>query len=383
MRILRIADVSDARTGGMSRVMLCPGDHMRAMGHEVDYLLQNDLQVPGPRKLRNRITLPLAIPHIVRQRIRHLQQYDVVDIHEPAAAGYCFLRRLWKELPPVVVSSQGVERRHQLAELSYREQHSLPRSVFLRHFRVTVFQSIFAIRNCDHVICSNSQDTKFLQSIGIPETKISQVNNGVDEEFLTAGMSGKRTGAGVGVLFMGTWILRKGIRELVFAMSKIMERHPQVSLTIAGCALPKEAILQEFLPGFHHRITVIRHLSEKPDLVELYRRHAILVLPSFFEGQPLVMLEAAAMGLAIITTSVCGMVDFISDGRNGLLVPVGDGRALARSLEKLMLDSELVRKLGESGRRSVQSYTWRHSAETILSAYEQAIQTKEEGKRRL
>lgn len=378
MRILRIADVEGARTGGMSRVTLCPGDHMRAMGHEVDYLLKNDLRVSGPAKLRNRITLPLAIPQIVRQRIRARRQYDVVDIHEPAAAGYCFLRGVWKELPPVVVSSQGVERRHQLAELFYRRQHSLPISVSLRYFRMTVIESLFAIRNCDHVICSNSEDTKYLQSIGVSDKKITQADNGVDEEFLTAGISQKPKGAGVRVLFMGTWILRKGIRELVFAMSQVMAKHPDVSLTVAGCLLPKETVLQEFAPHFHPRITVIPHLSEKQALVDLYRHHAILLLPSFFEGQPLVMLEAAAMGLAIVTTSICGMADFISDGRNGLSIPVGDAQALTNSLQRLVTDPELVKRLGESSRRTVQAYTWRRCAETIITAYEQAIATAEE-----
>jgi glycosyltransferase involved in cell wall biosynthesis len=49
-----------------------------------------------------------------------------------------------------------------------------------------------------------------------------------------------------------------------------------------------------------------------------------LVLPSFYEGQPLSMIEAATQGLAIVTTNVCGMKDFLTHEVDGLLLPVGD-----------------------------------------------------------
>jgi hypothetical protein len=88
MRILRIADVSDSRAAGMSRVTLCPGDEMRAMGHQVDYLLNKDLLVGGWAKLRNRLIMPLAIPRIIRRRIKEKQKYDVVFIHEPSSDVY-------------------------------------------------------------------------------------------------------------------------------------------------------------------------------------------------------------------------------------------------------------------------------------------------------
>lgn len=373
MRILRIADVSAARDGGMSRVILCQGDHMRTMGHEVDYLLKDGLRLSAKGKLRNWLMLPAAIPNIVSRRIKSGLIYDVVDIHEPAAAGYCLLRKVSNGFPPVVVFSHGLERRHQLAELYYRQQHNLPISPSLRFLRLTVAESLFSIRSCDHVITLSSEDRRYLERIGIPKAKITQANNGVGEEFLKAGTAQKPRTDDVRVLFMGTWILRKGTRELVVAMSRVMEKYPNVSLTVAGCSFPKEHVLKEFPQSFYERIKVIPHLSEKQALIDVYRQHNILALPSFFEGQPLVMLEAAAMGLAVVTTSICGMADFISDGKNGLLVPVGDSEALARSLERLIHDPALANRLGENGRLTAQTYSWKRSAETVVGAYEQAI----------
>jgi glycosyltransferase involved in cell wall biosynthesis len=79
------------------------------------------------------------------------------------------------------------------------------------------------------------------------------------------------------------------------------------------------------------------------------------------------------MGLAIVTTNICGMADFIEDGINGLTVPVGDFESLAQSLNRLVENETLARYLGEAARQKVQSYTWQSSAEKIAKAYQQAI----------
>lgn len=375
MRILRIADIAEGRTGGMARVLHCTGDRMRAMGHQVDDLFRKDLPIAGPASLRQRLLLPIALPRIVRQRIRAGQSYDVVEIHEPIAAPYCFLRSFWPELPPAVVFSHGLEQRHQQAELAYRHQQGLPISLPLRYLRLTVLQSNYAIRHCQQLICLNTEDATCAQQIGLPATRISPISNGVEEVFLAAGRA--RAAEKLpppNLLFMGAWILRKGIRELVAAVSPILQQHPQVTLTIAGCGQSPETILSAFANPLQAQITVIPHLASNEALIDLYRQHSILVLPSYFEGQPLVMLEAAAMGLAIVTTQTCGMADFITPDGNGLLIPIGDALALESCLKRLVETPALIHQLGSAAQLTVQSYTWQRSAEMILTAYQRAIE---------
>ena len=85
-------------------------------------------------------------------------------------------------------------------------------------------------------------------------------------------------------------------------------------------------------------------------LAALYHEHAVFAFPSTFEGQPLVLLEAAASGLAIATTRTCGMKDFVSDGQNGLLVEVGDAEGFARAVSRLVESAGLAAELGRAAR---------------------------------
>ena len=83
-----------------------------------------------------------------------------------------------------------------------------------------------------------------------------------------------------------------------------MQRYPSLKFTIAGCGCDANTVLAEFTETLCSRIQVIPMLSSSEELIEIYRQHSILVLPSYFEWQPLTMLEAAAMRLAIVTTNI-------------------------------------------------------------------------------
>ncbi|WP_373529151.1 glycosyltransferase family 4 protein [Nostoc sp.] len=373
MRILRISTATNNRTGGMSRAMYCAGDALIAMGHQVDYLFGEHWQVSNSVYLR-RLAVPLQIPALIYSLAQKGKQYDIVEIHEPLAAPYCFNRKINKNLPPVVVFSHGLEKRNQLAELAYRQQKYLPVSLPLRFLRITVLQAMYGLRHCDHVICLNSEDIAYLQQIGVAKNRITQADNGVESQFLLAGaVLAQANLSRSGILFLGSWVLRKGTLDLVPAISQVMQRHPSLQFTIAGCGFDADTVLTDFAEDIRSRIQVIPKLSSNEKLIEIYRQHSILVLPSYFEGQPLTMLEAAAMGLVIVTTNICGMADFIENGINGMTVPVGDIESLTQSLDHLVSNPALAQCLGEAAREKVQAYTWKSAAKKIAKAYQQAI----------
>jgi len=79
----------------------------------------------------------------------------------------------------------------------------------------------------------------------------------------------------------------------------------------------------------------------------------VLALPTYREGFPNVPLEAAAAGVPVVTTTATGAVDSIRPGTTGILVPVGDHKALANALELLIADPFVARSMGEAGRKWV------------------------------
>ena len=85
----------------------------------------------------------------------------------------------------------------------------------------------------------------------------------------------------------------------------------------------------------------------------LYTSVDIFVLPSYREGLPKSLLEAAACGVALVASDVPGCRDVIDDGANGLLVPPGQPEALAQAILRLMRDAELRRQLGAAARGKV------------------------------
>ena len=88
MRILRVADVPDNRSGGMSRFTRFMGDELIRGGHQVDFLFHDDLRLRVPGRAR-RFLVPMRIVQLIRERLVAGRSYDAVEIHEPSAAAYC------------------------------------------------------------------------------------------------------------------------------------------------------------------------------------------------------------------------------------------------------------------------------------------------------
>lgn len=374
MRILRIAYVSNNRTGGMSRTMYCTGDILNAKGHQVDYLFAESFQATRS-SFWQKLMVPLQVPKSIDRLARDGKKYDVVEIHEPLAAPYCIAKQIRKDLPPVVLFSYGIQKRNRQATIAYNKQKNLPIPLSLRYVDVLTVQSTYGLRHANHIICSNSEDIAYVKQMGVPESRLTQHHSGVEPEFILAGNAAvKSDRPRSGILFLGTWSLRKGKLDIIPAVSQVMQRHSSLSFTVAGCSLDPDILLAEFAPDLRHRIKVIPYLSSNEESIELYRQNSIFVLPSYFEGQPLVAIEAAAMGLAIVTTNICGMADFIENGVDGLTIPVGDVAALTDSLERLASDELLARRLGCSANQKAQKYTWASAAEKIALAYERAIE---------
>ena len=95
---------------------------------------------------------------------------------------------------------------------------------------------------------------------------------------------------------------------------------------------------------------IIEFLGYRTDIPNIFSRTNLVVLPSYREGLPKVLMEAAACGRAIITTDVPGCRDAIEPNVTGLLVPVGDAKALANAIEKLLSDAALRQSMGAAGR---------------------------------
>jgi len=112
--------------------------------------------------------------------------------------------------------------------------------------------------------------------------------------------------------------------------------------------------------------------NRSPELRELYQSAGIFVFPSEAENFPIVLLEAMAAGLAIITTEGTGCAEVVGDA--GLLVPVRDSKAISLALRRLIDNPELRRSLGAAARRRIEErFTWAAVARRYVEEYGQHL----------
>jgi glycosyltransferase involved in cell wall biosynthesis len=143
----------------------------------------------------------------------------------------------------------------------------------------------------------------------------------------------------------------KGIREFVEAASIIKKRGVDARFVLVGgldsgnpTSIP-EAQLEHWV-----KEGMVEWWGHKKDMVEVLSQADIACLPSYREGLPKSLLEAAACGLPIVTTNVPGCREVVEDGKQGLLVPARDMNALADALTKLIADPVLRARMGASAR---------------------------------
>ena len=161
------------------------------------------------------------------------------------------------------------------------------------------------------------------------------------------------------LLSVGYWDpWRKGRRYIVAMFEDLHQFYPDLTLTMAGTVVDEQTILSEFSESARKKVTVISKANEL-ELIGLYHSHDIFVLPSLFEGMPLVMLEAMAAGLACVTTNNNGMKDLITHGETGLLVERRDVPGLIAAVRSVIDNPSLRHQLGEAAYlRMKNDYTW-------------------------
>src|SRR5690606_21129919 len=115
---------------------------------------------------------------------------------------------------------------------------------------------------------------------------------------------------------------------------------------------------------------VVQCLGERKDVAQLYQQAHIVVLPSYREGLPKSLVEAAACGRAVVTTDVPGCRDAITPDVTGLLVPVRDVRALADAVLSLARDDGRRKAMGHAGRELAENeFDIRKVAQVHLGLY--------------
>ena len=205
------------------------------------------------------------------------------------------------------------------------------------------------------VIFQNADDLAELVDAGIVERERCHLirGSGVDTEKFQPTRAPRGDGE-IRVLFASRLIAEKGVNELVAAMEQVVREQPGAMLWLAGepyaqnptSLTAAELRLLDGLPW-------VKRLGHVDDVDRLLSEVDIVALPSYREGTPKILLEAAACGLPIVATDIAGCRGVVADGVNGFLVPVRAVEPLAAALGRLCGDAEARQAMGARGRQIV------------------------------
>lgn len=188
---------------------------------------------------------------------------------------------------------------------------------------------------------------------------------------LRAEVSGTpRDGAPLRVLCVGRLVPEKGALVLLEAMAELKRRGVEVVAVLVGDG-PDRGELEHAARrlGVSRQLTFTGPLTGSRVAV-LYREVDVFCLPSFSEGLPVVLMEAMANELPVVTTRIAGVTELVDDGVSGLLAPPGRADAIADAIERLAADPQLRARLGSAGReRVLRDYDVRRSAERLESLF--------------
>ena len=236
-----------------------------------------------------------------------------------------------------------------------------------------------SLRASDVVVTVSNPLKKFLANSGISETKIRIIYNAIDKDELKPNLSPeevrnrysiKDEDKLVGVI--GRLSPEKGQAVFLHAFKKVVEKVPFAKAIIIGDGQEKERLMN-FCSDNGLRDKVI-FSGYQNNIANVYQIMDLIVLPSFSEGLPNVILEAMAFKIPVIATSVGGVPEVITDGLNGLLVPPGNSDLMAEKIIELQGNKRESENIGENGYRSLYPrFSPEHRSDQILTLYEELL----------
>ena len=287
--------------------------------------------------------------------IDRLKNYDIIHFHELDFSFPFFSFPIKK---PKIIHSHGIF-------YDFFERHHISR---------------FLLKHLAHlyIVISKKMKKEFM-ALGISENKIVHLPNSVDTD-LFAPKGQKEDNL---LLFVGRISGGKGLHILIKSLQHIKER---IRLIVIGPPDQNVNYFQNILKmieeenqrGEHE----IKYLGAKDqnELVKWYQKASLFILPSFFEGFPVTILEALACETPVIATRVGGIPEIIKNNETGILISPNNPKSLAEAIQHLLENKDLRYKMGREGRKYVMKW---HSIENVCkklcAIYEQLIDANKFG----
>jgi glycosyltransferase involved in cell wall biosynthesis len=302
------------------------------------------IELPMGRRSVNPIMESITLLRVVR--LYRQVKPDLVHhfTHKPLIYGS--IAASWVGVPAVVNAVTGLGYIFIDEGMRTRMLRVMLRPLFKRAFlhsnEVVVFQ------------VEDDQDLFIDQGLIAPEKAVLIAGSGVDLDRFA--MLPQPAGSPV-VMVASRMLWSKGIREFVEAAKRLKVDHPELRFVLVGRPdRGNPSSIPESKLRAWHDAGVVEWWGHRDDMPQVYGQAHIVVLPSYTEGIPRNLIEAAAVGRPIVASDLPGCRQVVEHGRNGLIVPLRDAEALAQALQRLLSDPDERARMGRHGRSIMEQH---------------------------
>jgi starch synthase len=318
----------------------------------------------GWRKLNRTEKFELAVQTLSTNLATVCDKIDSDVVHTHTWYGHFagFLAKMLYNIPFIATS-------HTIEALRPWKEDSLGRGYYLSNWLERT-----GIESADKIIAvSEAMKEDVLKHFNVSENKIEVIHNGVDInkwQYTPLG-SGLKKAYDIEddyVLFVGRPTLQKGMEYLVDAADEI-----KVQVVMAAVGSDSSEYEERMAARVKSRKNVlwIRKLLSEEEYIQLYSGARVFVCPSIYEPFGIVNLEAMACQVPVVASAVGGITEIVIPEVTGLLIQPGDPKQIADSVNRVLRDRGLAKRLGESGRRRVEEcFSWTAIAQRTKGVYE-------------
>jgi len=381
LNILMISDVFFPRVNGVSTSIQTFTESLLAEGHKVtliapEYPQQHQADFPVIRIPSSKLPFDLEDRLMSKRKISKLlvqlesQQFDILHIQTPFVAHYAGIYLAKKLGIPCVVSY------HTYFE-AYFEKYlpGLP-SGLLR--KVARKYSASQCNQVNGIISPSNQMLAKLREYGA-ESEAAVIPTGLKlEQYQYEGESNFRSKYNIDeddqvLLYVGRVAHEKNIPFLIDVFAEIVEANNDVKFVIAGEG-PAQKSLQNRVEvlGLEEQVIFVGYLDRETELVDCYQSADIFVFSSETETQGLVLLEAMACNLPVVSVASMGSKDVLIDGE-GCLISKLDTEEFSQKVLSLLTDPSYAKYLAEAGKRYVSQWSTGDKAKDLLGFYHATI----------
>ncbi|MBN1920075.1 MAG: glycosyltransferase [Anaerolineae bacterium] len=223
----------------------------------------------------------------------------------------------------------------------------------------------WVLRKADAVTCVSAQLAETARLLGANPKRVAVAHWGIDTRIYSAGSADadlrQQIAPGFGPVILSIRALRPVYNPLTLAKAipGVLKQHPEAYFIIRTYAADAE-ILKQFqqhivFSGATNHVTYLGELDDEPGIAALYRLADIAISIPASDGTPISVLEAMACGAAPIVSDLPSLKEWITDGENGLLVPVGDAEALAAAIVRLLHKPQLREQFRQRNQEIIQT----------------------------